>query len=180
MHCYWGKKNTSQWVKHRVPRQEAHGANLMRILSSWSAIYHTKDKMRKTKRKSSAQSPSNLAQCVSCSCYYTSRADMCYFRAYWSPRKGMKKRRRWSTSCTSPTSRSGLRGATGTAAPGSPLQGGPRHEIYMFQIKYSFEKISWFTSDTGIQLDIIFLCCVKYQGPPAATDFFTSLTVCQF
>jgi len=27
---------------------------------------------------------------------------------------------------------------------------------------------------------IMFLCCVKYQGPPMATDFSTSLTVYQF
>ena len=27
---------------------------------------------------------------------------------------------------------------------------------------------------------IIFLCCVKYQGPPTATGLSTSLTVCQF
>jgi len=37
-------------------------------------------------------------------------------------------------------SRAGLRGATGAIAPGPPLQGGPRDEIYLFQIKYSFEK----------------------------------------
>jgi len=30
--------------------------------------------------------------------------------------------------------------ATGAIAPASPLQGGPRDEIYLFQIKYSFEK----------------------------------------
>ena len=49
--------------------------------------------------------------------------------------------------------RAGLRGgATGAIAPGPPLQGGPRDEIYLFQIKYSFEKFSWFRSDTRIQL----------------------------
>jgi len=32
------------------------------------------------------------------------------------------------------------RGATGAIAPGPPLQGGPRDEIYLFQIKHSFEK----------------------------------------
>jgi len=60
-------------------------------------------------------------------------------------------------------------GETGAIA---PLQGGPRDEIYLFQIKYSFEKFSWFRSDTRIQLYLIFLCYVKYQGPPTATDFF--------
>jgi len=34
----------------------------------------------------------------------------------------------------------GLRGATGAIAPGPPLQWGPRDEIYLFQIKYWFEK----------------------------------------
>jgi len=32
-------------------------------------------------------------------------------------------------------------GATGAIAPGRPLQGDPRDEIYLFQIKYSFEKV---------------------------------------
>ena len=37
--------------------------------------------------------------------------------------------------------RAGLRGgATGEIAPGLPLPGVPRDEIYLFQIKYSFEK----------------------------------------
>jgi len=31
-------------------------------------------------------------------------------------------------------------GATGAIAPGPPLQGGPRDEVYLFQIKYFFEK----------------------------------------
>ena len=40
-------------------------------------------------------------------------------------------------------SRAGLRGgATGAIAPGPPLQGGPRDEMYLFQIKYSFVKFS--------------------------------------
>jgi len=63
----------------------------------------------------------------------------------------------------SPAPRAGLRGEA--IAPGPPLQGAPSDEIYLFQIKYSFEKISWFRSDTRIKLYIIFLCCVKYQGP---------------
>ena len=56
-------------------------------------------------------------------------------------------------------------GGNGAMAPGPPLQGGPRDEIYLFQIKYSFEKILWFRSETRIQLYIIFLCYVKYRGP---------------
>ena len=32
-------------------------------------------------------------------------------------------------------------GATGAIAPGPPLQGGPRDEVYLFQIKYSYEKL---------------------------------------
>ena len=71
-------------------------------------------------------------------------------------------------------------GATGEIAPGPPLQEGPRDEIYLFQIKCSFEKFSWFWSDSRIQLYIIYLCCVKHQGSPTATDFSASLTVCQF
>jgi len=40
--------------------------------------------------------------------------------------------------------RAGLRGGRGTAAivPGPPLQGVPRDYIYLFQIKYLFEKFS--------------------------------------
>jgi len=30
-------------------------------------------------------------------------------------------------------------GVTAAIAPGPPLEGGPRDEIYLFQIKYSFE-----------------------------------------
>jgi len=71
----------------------------------------------------------------------------------------------WRSTCWPPLvyfSQGRIKGeATGAIAPGPRCKGGPRHEIYMFQIKYSFEKFSWFTSDTGIQLDIIFLCCVK-------------------
>jgi len=50
-------------------------------------------------------------------------------------------------------------------------KGAPRDQFYFFQIKYSLEKFTWFRSDTRIQLYIIFLCCVKYQRPPTATDF---------
>jgi len=33
-------------------------------------------------------------------------------------------------------------GATEAIAPGLPMQGHPRDEIYLFQMKYSFEKFS--------------------------------------
>ena len=39
-------------------------------------------------------------------------------------------------------------GATGAIAPGPPLQGAPRDEIYLFQIKYSYEK---FRNSKGTQ-----------------------------
>jgi len=48
-------------------------------------------------------------------------------------------------------------GATGAIAPGPPLKGGPRDEIYLFQINYLFEKFSWFRSDTRTQLYYILL-----------------------
>jgi len=69
-------------------------------------------------------------------------------------------------------------GATGAIVPPPPLQGGPRDEIYLFQIKYSFEK---FCDSEAIQEynSNIFLYCVKYQGPTTATNFSTRLTVCQ-
>jgi len=39
--------------------------------------------------------------------------------------------------------RAGLSGgATGAVAPGPPLRGGPRDDIYLFDIKYSLEKSS--------------------------------------
>ena len=46
--------------------------------------------------------------------------------------------------------RARLRGATGAIVPGSLLQGGPRDDIYLFWIKYSFEKLSWFKRGTRI------------------------------
>jgi len=55
-----------------------------------------------------------------------------------------------------------------------PLQEGLRDEVYLFQIKYSFEKYLGFRNDTRIQLYIIFLRCVKYEGPPTASDFSTT------
>ena len=77
--------------------------------------------------------------------------------------------------------RAGLRRGQRGQLPRAPrCKGPPRDEIYLFQIKYSFEKFLWFRTDTRIQLYIIFLCCVKYQGPPTATDFSASLTVFQF
>jgi len=53
--------------------------------------------------------------------------------------------------------RAGLRGGNGGNCPGTPLQGGPRDEIYLFQIKYSFENFSWFRSDTRTQLYYILM-----------------------
>ena len=65
-------------------------------------------------------------------------------------------------------------GATGEIAPG------PSWWNLFVSNKILVWKISWFRSDTRIQLYIISLCYVKHQGPPTATDFSTSLTVCQF
>jgi len=46
----------------------------------------------------------------------------------------------WPTGCTHPI-RAGLRGGNGGNCPGPPAgRGPPRDEIYLFQIKYSFEK----------------------------------------
>jgi len=67
--------------------------------------------------------------------------------------------------------RAGLRGGQRWQLPRDPRwKGPPRDEIYLFQTKYSFEKFR----DSGVMQ-----CCVKYQGPPRAIDFSTSLTVCQ-
>jgi len=43
-------------------------------------------------------------------------------------------------------------------------------------------KISWGENAPNVPLLVarLFLCYVKYQWPQIATDFFTSLTVCQF
>ena len=61
--------------------------------------------------------------------------------------------------------RAGLRGGQRRQLPRAPrCKGASRDEIYLFQIKYSFEKFLWFGTDTRIQLYIILLCCVKYQG----------------
>ena len=38
-----------------------------------------------------------------------------------------------------------------------------RDEIYLFQIKYSFEQFSWFRNDTRIRLYIMWRCCIKYR-----------------
>ena len=95
---------------------------------------------------------------------------------YWNDYIGRR-----NVTLASVISRAGLKGGNGDNCPGAPdARGAPSWKINMFQIKYSFERFLWFTSNTGIQLDIIFLCCVKLQGPPTATDFSTSLTVCQF
>jgi len=61
--------------------------------------------------------------------------------------------------------RAGLRGG-GAIAPGPPLQGSPRDEICLFEIKYSFQKFLWLRSCSIQEYNsLIFLCCVKYQGP---------------
>jgi len=46
--------------------------------------------------------------------------------------------------------RAGLRGANKAIARGPRCEGAPRDEIFVFQMKYSFEKFLWFKSDTGI------------------------------
>ena len=62
-------------------------------------------------------------------------------------------------------------------------KGAPRDEMYLFQIKYSFEK---FRNSEAIQEynSILYSDMLRYvsrgQGPPAATDLSTNLTVCQF
>ena len=82
--------------------------------------------------------------------------------------------------CTHMTLRAGLRGARGAIAPGPRCKGDPLWWNLFVSNKILVWKISWFRSDTRIQLYIIFLCCVKYPRPPTAADFFTSLTVCHF
>jgi len=58
----------------------------------------------------------------------------------------------------------------GAIAPSPPLQGGPRDDIYLFKIKYSFEKLDSKEIQTlysGVALSII-------------SDFSACLTFCQF
>ena len=43
--------------------------------------------------------------------------------------------------------------------------GAPRDEIYLFQIKYSVEKFSWFRSDTRTQLYYIPMFCQVWRAP---------------
>jgi len=63
-------------------------------------------------------------------------------------------------------SRAGLRGeGNGGNCPGPPAARGPRWWNLLVSNKILVWKFSWFRSDTRIQLYIIFLCCVKYQGP---------------
>jgi len=70
--------------------------------------------------------------------------------------------------------RAGLRWGQRGQLPRAPrCKGAHRDEIYLFQIKYSFEKFLWFRGDTRIQLYIIFVWYVKYQEPPTAADFST-------
>jgi len=75
--------------------------------------------------------------------------------------------------------RAGLRGEQRGQLPRAPRWKGPSRWNLFASNKILVWKNPWFRSDTRIQLYIIFLCCVKYQGPPTAIDFSTSLTVCQ-
>ena len=56
-------------------------------------------------------------------------------------------------------------GATGAIAPGPRCKGAPRDEIYLFQIKCSVEKFSWFRSDTRTQLYYIPMFCQVWRAP---------------
>jgi len=53
-----------------------------------------------------------------------------------------------------PALRVGSRGGNGGNWPGPLTPRGPRDDNYLFQIKYSFEKL-WFGSDTWIQIYIL-------------------------
>jgi len=78
-----------------------------------------------------------------------------------------------------PPPMSGLRGGNGSNLPRPPAgRGTPWWNLFVSN-KILVSKIPWFRSDTRIQLYILFLCCVKYQGPLTAIDFSTSLTFCQ-
>jgi len=55
--------------------------------------------------------------------------------------------------------------ATGAIAQGSPLQEGPRDEIYLLQIKYSFEKFLWFRSDRRIHSILYSYVALSIKGP---------------
>ena len=56
-------------------------------------------------------------------------------------------------------------GATGAIAPSPPLQGGPHDKIYLFQIKYSFEKFSWFWSDKEYNSILYAYVALSIKGP---------------
>jgi len=58
-------------------------------------------------------------------------------------------------------SRSGLRGGNAGNCPWPSAPRGPRDDTYLFQIKYSFEKLSWFNRDTRLQLYITMLLWVS-------------------
>jgi len=62
-------------------------------------------------------------------------------------------------------SRGGLSEGDGCNCPGPPAARGPPWWNLFVSNKILVWKISWFRSDTRLQLYIIFLCCVKYQGP---------------
>ena len=68
-------------------------------------------------------------------------------------------------------------GATGAIAPSSrPQRVLPWWNLFVSN-KILVWKISWFRSDTRIQLYIIFLCCVKYQGVKGPHQQLISLQV---
>ena len=62
-------------------------------------------------------------------------------------------------------SRAGLRGSNGGNCPGPPAARGIRWWNLFVSNKILVWKISWIRSDTRMQLYVIFLCCIKHQGP---------------
>ena len=84
----------------------------------------------------------------------------------------------WESHGKRPVGRAGLGGQRGQLPQAPAGRGPPWWNLFVSNIILLW-KIPWFRSDTRIQLYIIFLCCVKYQGPPTGIDFSTSLTFCQ-
>jgi len=73
-----------------------------------------------------------------------------------------------------------IRGATGAIASGPPLEGAPRDEIYLFQIRYSFKN---FRDSEAIQEynSILYsYVALSTKGPQQQIDYSPSLTVCRF
>jgi len=62
------------------------------------------------------------------------------------------EQKRWAFACAQGRIKGG--GATEVIAPVLPLEGGPGDDNYLFQIKYSFEKLLKLRSDTRIQIYI--------------------------